>query len=128
RRAGPDPPAANTRRGMLLASNAAHRVPLSRAVLGASPVTTIEHLRAPRNGVAHLVQEDQVHRDVYISDDIFRLEQERLFSRAWLFLGHASQVPEPGDYVTAELAGQPLILVRRADRTLQVLANRCAHK
>jgi len=91
-------------------------------------VTTSEHLRAPRNGVAHLVQEDQVHRDVYISDEIFRLEQERLFSRAWLFLGHASQVPEPGDFVTAELAGQPLILVRRADRSLQVLANRCAHK
>lgn len=81
-----------------------------------------------RNGIGKLFTEDRVHRDVYISDEVFALEQERLFARAWIFLGHASQVPNPGDFVTAEIAGRPLILVRRADRTLQVLMNRCAHK
>jgi phenylpropionate dioxygenase-like ring-hydroxylating dioxygenase large terminal subunit len=87
-----------------------------------------DELRRPRDGLGHLFQEDRVHRDVYISEEIFALEQERLFARAWLFLGHASQVPSPGDFVTVELAGRPLILVRRADRSLQVLMNRCAHK
>jgi len=85
-----------------------------------------EHSRHDRIGA--LFQEDRVHRDVYISEQIFALEQERLFTRTWLFLGHASQVPNPGDFVTVELARRPLILVRHADGSLHVLMNRCAHK
>ncbi|MCP3723947.1 aromatic ring-hydroxylating dioxygenase subunit alpha [Paraburkholderia sp. CNPSo 3272] len=80
-------------------------------------------------GAIHaLVQEDRVHRDVYLSEELFRLEQERLFQRSWNYVGHESQVPEPGDYYTTEIAGQPLILVRQPDHSLRVLMNRCAHK
>ena len=78
--------------------------------------------------VRSLFQRDRVHRDVYLDPALFRVEQERLFPKAWLFLGHASQVPEIGDYVTVDLVGQSLILVRQADRSLRVLTNRCAHK
>ena len=113
---------------MLIASNAPYRVPLSAAAWEQSKVPTTGELGTRRNSVGHLFQEDRVHRDAYISEEIFALEQERLFARAWLFLGHASQVPAPGDFVTVELAGRPLIFVRRADKSLQVLMNRCAHK
>jgi phenylpropionate dioxygenase-like ring-hydroxylating dioxygenase large terminal subunit len=75
-----------------------------------------------------LFQRDRVHRDVYLDPVLFRLEQERLFARAWIFLGHASQVPNAGDFVTVDLSGRSFILVRLADRSLRVLANRCAHK
>jgi phenylpropionate dioxygenase-like ring-hydroxylating dioxygenase large terminal subunit len=91
-------------------------------------VDTIETLRGQRGDPGHLFQDDRVHRDVYTSPEIFALEQERLFARTWLFLGHASQVPKVGDLVTTEIAGRPLILVRAADKSLQVVMNRCAHK
>jgi phenylpropionate dioxygenase-like ring-hydroxylating dioxygenase large terminal subunit len=77
---------------------------------------------------AALVESDRVHRDVYLSDAVFALEQERLFGRAWLYVGHLSQIPRPGDYMTADLAGQPVILVRATDDSFRVFFNRCAHK
>jgi len=75
-----------------------------------------------------LVQDTQVHRDIYLRQDIFQLERERLFARAWLYVGHDSQVPEPGDYITLELNGQALIMIRGMDGQVRVLMNRCAHK
>jgi phenylpropionate dioxygenase-like ring-hydroxylating dioxygenase large terminal subunit len=84
--------------------------------------------RADPAAIGRLVEPDRVHRDLYLSAELFALEQERLFARAWIFVGHASQVPNPGDYITVEVAGRPLILVRHQDRALHVLANRCAHK
>lgn len=75
-----------------------------------------------------LVQDDRVHRDVYIDPEVFALEMERLWARTWLYVGHASQVPAPGDFHTTDLAAQPVILVRHSDGTVRVLMNRCAHK
>jgi len=78
--------------------------------------------------VRALVQDDRVHRDLYLSEELFALEQEHLFARTWLFLGHLSQVPEVGDYLAQEVAGRPLLMVRQADGGVRVLYNRCAHK
>jgi len=78
--------------------------------------------------VRALVQDDRVHRDVYLSEEVFALETEQLHARSWVYLGHESQVREPGDYITTEIAGRSLIMVRQADRTIRVLMNRCAHK
>ena len=75
-----------------------------------------------------LVQDDQVHRDVYIDPRVFQLEMQRLWSRAWLYVGHESQVPAAGDYLTTTLATEPVILVRCQDVALAVLRNRWAHK
>jgi len=75
-----------------------------------------------------LVQEDRVHRDLYLSEELFGLEQEQFFANTWQFMGHASQVPGAGDYVAQEIAGRPLVMVRQADGSIRVLANRCAHK
>ena len=46
--------------------------------------------------VARLVEPGRVHRGVYTDPDIFELEMERIFGRAWLFVGHASQLPRAG--------------------------------
>jgi benzoate/toluate 1,2-dioxygenase alpha subunit len=85
-----------------------------------------------RNGdadrIARLIEPGRVHRDVYTDPDIFELEMERIFGSAWLYVGHASQVPHPGDYITTELGRQPVIMVRHRDGKLHVLLNRCTHR
>jgi phenylpropionate dioxygenase-like ring-hydroxylating dioxygenase large terminal subunit len=77
---------------------------------------------------AALVRPDAVHRRVYTDPEIFALERERLFGRAWLFVGHESQVARTGDFFTTELAGQPVVMVRHSDGTVRVLFNRCGHR
>ena len=66
--------------------------------------------------------------DVYIDPEVFQLEMERLWSRTWIYVGHASQVPKPGDFITANIAAKPVIMVRDTDGSVRVLMNRCAHK
>jgi phenylpropionate dioxygenase-like ring-hydroxylating dioxygenase large terminal subunit len=78
--------------------------------------------------IAALVQDDRVHRDVYLSGELFALEQRHFFANTWNFVGHASQVPNAGDYVAVTVAGRPLLMVRQADGGVRVLHNRCAHK
>lgn len=75
-----------------------------------------------------LVEDGRVHRRVYTDPALFELEQQRIFGRAWLYVGHESQVPAPGDFFTTTLARQPVILVRCADGAVRVLFNRCAHR
>ena len=45
-----------------------------------------------------LVRDQEVHRDVYVSEEVFQLEMEHLFPNSWVYVGHDSQVPNPGDY------------------------------
>jgi phenylpropionate dioxygenase-like ring-hydroxylating dioxygenase large terminal subunit len=78
--------------------------------------------------IAALVEEDRVHRDLYLSDDVFAMEQRHFFGNTWNYLGHASQVRNAGDYAAVTVAGQPLVMVRQADGSVRVLHNRCAHK
>lgn len=84
--------------------------------------------RGNPDAVRGLVQPDRVHRDLYISQELFELEQEHFFANTWNYAGHDSQLPEPGDYIRVEIAGRPLIVVRHTDRSVRVLMNRCAHK
>jgi len=78
--------------------------------------------------VTDLVQPHQVHRDVYIDPDVFRLEMKHLFANAWVFVGHDSQTPNKGDYYTTQIGDQPVIQVRHTNGEICVLYNRCPHK
>ena len=80
------------------------------------------------DAIRRLVQPDQVHRDVYLDPELFELEMERLWARTWVYVGHDSQVPNPGDYITTDIATRPMIMVRHDDGSVRVLHNRCAHK
>lgn len=75
-----------------------------------------------------LVRANAVHRDVYVDPEIFELEMERLWARTWIYVGHASQAPNPGDYITCTIANEPVLMVRQDDNSIRVLRNRCAHK
>jgi phenylpropionate dioxygenase-like ring-hydroxylating dioxygenase large terminal subunit len=84
--------------------------------------------RGNPKAIVALVQDDQVHRDVYIDPEIFELEMEQLWSNTWIYVGHVSQVPRAGDYATTDIATRPVVMVRHEDGTVRVLMNRCAHK
>jgi len=78
--------------------------------------------------ISSLIEPGRVHRRVYTDADIFELEMERIFGRAWVFVGHESQVPDPGDYRTTDIGRQPVIMVRHSDGSVRVLLNRCSHR
>lgn len=75
-----------------------------------------------------LIEPRRIHRRVYTDPEIFALEMERIWGVAWIFIGHDSQTPNPGDYITTELGLDPVIMVRGDDGQVRVLYNRCAHK
>ena len=51
------------------------------------------------SSLANLIEPGRIHRRVYTDPAIFDLEMERLFGRAWLFVGHESQIRYPGDFI-----------------------------
>ena len=64
------------------------------------------------------------HRSALTSDTLHRAELDHVFNRSWLYLGHESEVPEPGDYVRRTVATRPLFFVRsRATGGVRVFAN-----
>ena len=78
--------------------------------------------------LAALVRETEVHRDCYVDAEVFALEMERLFANTWIYVGHASQVPKPGDFYTTTIGDQSVVMVRHTDHSIRVLHNRCAHR
>ena len=78
--------------------------------------------------VKALIRPEQVHRDVYTDPEVFRLEMKHLFANTWVYVGHASQIPNPGDYLTTDIGDQPVMASRHTDGTIHVLYNRCPHK
>ena len=85
-------------------------------------------LNGNADAIANLIEPGRIHRRVYADPDVFELEMERIFARAWLFVGHTSQVPNPGDYFATELGRQPVVMTRHRDGAVHVLFNRCTHR
>jgi phenylpropionate dioxygenase-like ring-hydroxylating dioxygenase large terminal subunit len=80
------------------------------------------------NQVGSLIGEGRVSRRIYTDPAIFQLEMERIFSRAWLYVGHESQVRKPGDFFTARLAAHNVIVCRHTDEEIYAFHNRCTHR
>lgn len=75
-----------------------------------------------------LVADNGVHRSVYVSPGILAAERERIFGASWLYVGHESQVPNPGDWFATELAGRPVVMIRHGSGAIHVLHNHCPHR
>ena len=50
--------------------------------------------RGNRQAISALVRETEVHRDLYLDQELFELEMEHLFANTWIYVGHDSQVPK----------------------------------
>ncbi len=70
----------------------------------------------------------RVNRQAFTDPDILALEHERVFERTWIYAGHTSEVPQPGDFRSRNVAGRPIILVRGSDGVVRVLLNTCTHR
>jgi phenylpropionate dioxygenase-like ring-hydroxylating dioxygenase large terminal subunit len=78
--------------------------------------------------LADVVRDGRVNSKIYTDPAIFELEMARIFSKTWVYVGHASEVPAAGDYQTRSIGRTPVIMVRGADRQVRVLLNRCRHR
>ncbi|HEX5732955.1 MAG TPA: aromatic ring-hydroxylating dioxygenase subunit alpha [Blastocatellia bacterium] len=63
----------------------------------------------------------------YVDPRIMELERQTLFARSWQIVGRADQVRAPGQYITWELAGEPILVVRGSDGVLRGFFNVCRH-
>lgn len=67
--------------------------------------------------------------ELYTSQRIFELEQERIFQGpTWSYLGFESEVKKPGDYITGYMGTTPYVLARNLDGKVHAFVNRCAHR
>src|SRR5215469_5137767 len=64
----------------------------------------------------------------FVSPETFAEEQEKIFSKQWVFVGHQSQIAQAGDYLTAEVAGESLIIVRDKRGVIHGFYNVCRHR
>ncbi|MDB4934926.1 MAG: hypothetical protein JWP87_1898 [Labilithrix sp.] len=66
--------------------------------------------------------------DTYLGEERLRLEQERLFRSLPVAVAHTSMLPSPGDFVTHDLGGVPLLVVRGDDGKVSAFLNVCRHR
>jgi len=69
-----------------------------------------------------------LERDFYVAEDLFAREQERIFRRSWVFVGHSCEIARPGDYLTHEIGRVPMIVIRGEDGQVRALDNVCRHR
>lgn len=67
-------------------------------------------------------------KSVYTSAAFAKLEERHIFARAWLCAGRAEALKNPGDYLTMEISGEPVIILRDRDGSLRGLSNVCRHR
>src|SRR5437764_7272266 len=67
-------------------------------------------------------------REMFVNEAIYAEEQEKIFARAWLFVGHESQIPNPGDFVSSCMGEEAVILCRDRAGTVHVFLNSCRHR
>lgn len=95
-------------------------------------LVTVEKSAPRQKDYSHLVEMGKnrfrIHTEAYVSDDIYKAEISRIFEKSWLFVAHESELTEPGEYKTAYLGNQPVLVVRNRDGGISVLINRCVHR
>jgi len=69
-----------------------------------------------------------IDRRIFADQQIYELERERIFARCWLYLGHESEIPSPGDFTTAYMAEEPIILWRDLNGQPRAYLNLCRHR
>src|SRR5216110_621988 len=74
------------------------------------------------------VENGLISRELFVNDSLYREELEKLFTRAWLFVGHESQIPNPGDYFVSRMAEESVILCRDRAQKVHVFLNSCRHR
>ncbi|MGQ0635096.1 MAG: aromatic ring-hydroxylating oxygenase subunit alpha, partial [Planctomycetaceae bacterium] len=64
----------------------------------------------------------------YFAPEFFAQERERVWRQSWVAVGYQSQVPQAGDVLPVEVAGQPLFVVRDREGRIRAFYNVCRHR
>lgn len=64
----------------------------------------------------------------YTSPEFLQLEEDHIFRKEWVCVGHSLEIPSPGDYYTTELVGEQLLVIRSESGGVRVLSNVCRHR
>ena len=86
----------------------------------------LQELRA--NVAQPFERADAMPKSVYTSAEFAALEQTHIFGKEWLCAGRAEALPNPGDYLTMKITGEPIIILRDRDGNLRGLSNVCRHR
>lgn len=70
----------------------------------------------------------RVARDMFTEPQLFDLEMDMIFEKAWIYACHESEIPRANDFVTVKIGRQPLIITRDAGGQLNGLINACQHR
>jgi choline monooxygenase len=63
----------------------------------------------------------------YTDERIAELERQNVFGGTWQMVGRLAQLENPGDFITTEVGGEPIVIVRSADKSLRAFYNVCRH-
>ncbi|OVZ66436.1 MULTISPECIES: aromatic ring-hydroxylating dioxygenase subunit alpha [unclassified Pigmentiphaga] len=73
-------------------------------------------------------QASQLPGELYCSKQVAQLEKDRIFLHTWLCIGREEQIPNPGDYFTQSIAGEPFIVSRDDNGNVSAFLNMCLHR
>jgi choline monooxygenase len=90
-------------------------------------VDSLKDILAGYDPNASLAEASTIPSSWYTDEGIYKLEQHTTFSRSWQAAARLDQVREPGQYVTTEIAGEPIVIVRGSDGELRGFFNVCRH-
>ncbi len=88
---------------------------------------TVDQILAGYDDKAPLSDAYTIPAPWYVDPRIAELEQQTVFSKTWQVIGRVDQVEKPGQFVTATVAGEPLVAVRGNDGVLRAFYNVCRH-
>jgi choline monooxygenase len=89
--------------------------------------SSVEEILASYNDRAPLSEASTIPAPWYVDARIAQLENLTVFSETWQLIGRADQVEEPGGFVSATVAGEPIVAVRGSDGQLRAFYNVCRH-
>ena len=69
-----------------------------------------------------------ISRRIFIEDEIYQEELERIFDRCWLFLCHETQIPKPGDFITTYMGEDSVLVMRDTSGRVGAFLNVCPHR
>ena len=81
-----------------------------------------------QSGTLSDVRRGMIPAHIYNDREIFELERERIFGRAWVFVAHESEIAKPGDYVVRRVLDDSFIVVRGEDGVVRAHFNMCLHR
>ncbi|MFT7490605.1 MAG: Rieske 2Fe-2S family protein [Pseudohongiellaceae bacterium] len=65
---------------------------------------------------------------LYNNEQVFQMDMDEVFNKEWIFIGMSCEIPNRGDYITADVGQNPVLIVRDADGSINAFHNSCRHR